>query len=150
MLTLWAQGQILLNKNDLPILSKRDTIAFNCEAWIEDPNSEMKQRLLIVKLEKKIDKTLDILRKKEGYELQIDSLIFEAEKVRKEKDSLLDVISHHRFVTNKKIEQRINFLANQITSIKEQYFRMRKSRNLWRRTGLASILVNGFLVVLLL
>lgn len=150
MLTLWAQGQILVDNSDYPILARKDTLIFKDEAWIESVDSEMQQRSIIVKLEKKIAQTLDILHKKKGYELQIDSLIIEAERVRKEKDSILKRIDTDKLVITKKIERRINYLVKEIDNIKEQYFIMRKSRNNWRKTSIFSLLGNViFLFVLL-
>ena len=143
-----AQTTLVSNK-DLPILSDKDTIAFDCEVWIESPNSEMDQRVKIMKLENKISNVLDILHKKKGYELQVDSLVKQAVRVQKENDSLNVVISNNRLVINKDIESRVNSLSNEIDSIKDKYFQMRRSRNLWRRGAIGSIGLNVIFLLLL-
>jgi hypothetical protein len=146
----WGQAQITsVNNKDLPILSDKDIISFDCEVWIESPDSEMIQRVKIMKLEKKISNVLDILHKKKGFELQVDSLVKQAVRVQKENDSLNVVISNNRLVINKDIESRVNSLSNEIDSIKDKYFEMRRSRNLWRRGTIVSIGLNVIFLLLL-
>jgi chromosome segregation ATPase len=150
MLTRLAQSQVLINSKDLPVLTKKDTIAFNCEAWVENPQDEMRQRAKILKLEKRINKVISILKKKQGYEMQIDSLILEAEKIRYEKDSLLDVIDNQKKQVTEDINNHINDLNSEIAYLKNDYFRLRASRDLWRRSSLISFGCNIILVILLL
>tara|TARA_R110002050_G_C8928455_1_gene511863 strand:+ start:1503 stop:1967 length:465 start_codon:yes stop_codon:yes gene_type:complete len=146
----WGQAQITsVNNKDLPILIDKDIISFDCEVWIESPDSEMIQRVKIMKLEKKISNVLDILHKKKGFELQVDSLVKQAVRVQKENDSLNVVISNNRLVINKDIESRVNSLSNEIDSIKDKYFEMRRSRNLWRRATIGSIGLNVIFLLLL-
>jgi len=102
-----------------------------------------------MKLENKISNVLDILHKKKGYELQVDSLVKQAVRVQKENDSLNVVISNNRLVINKDIESRVNSLSNEIDSIKDKYFQMRRSRNLWRRGTIGSIGLNVIFLLLL-
>lgn len=122
---------------------------FENDAWVENPDDEMKQRAMIHKLEKKIDRVLSILKKKEGHELKMDSLIFEAERIEKERDSLFALIENERSVVSKEIGKRITFLVGEIKTIKEKYFEMRRSRNKWRKTAIISIGGNIILFFLL-
>ena len=137
-----------MTAQQLPILTNPgDTLIFNKEVWVQDPKSEIKQRLKISKLENRIDKVLKLLRKKEGYEFAFDSLMVQVDLITRQKDSILNVIDLGITKEESKIRLDIQILENDLISIKNKYLEIRRSRNIWRKSFIFS---SGGNVILLM
>ena len=135
----------------MPILANpEDSLVVNCEAWIEDPESEMNQRLLIVKLEKSLNKVHKILKKKQWNEKQIDTLIHNYNRIVREKDSILFVLDSVKTSVRLDVRKDVKLLQRDLESVKNQYFKMRRSRDIWRRGCFISIAGNVILLFVLL
>ena len=140
-----------MTAQQLPILTNPgDTLIFNKEVWVQDPKSEIKQRLKISKLEKRIDKVLNLLRKKEGYEFAFDSLMVQVDLITKQKDSILNVIDSGITKEESKIRLDIQILENDLISVKNKYLEIRRSRNIWRKSFIFSAGGNVILLMIFL
>ena len=107
-----------ITKSSLPILANpKDSLVVNCEAWIEDPESEMNQRLLIVKLEKSLNKVHKILKKKQWNEKQIDTLIHNYNRIVREKDSILFVLDSVKTSVRLDIRKDVKLLQKDLKSV---------------------------------
>ena len=140
-----------VTKSSLPILANpKDSLVVNCEAWIESPDSEMEQRLLIVKLENSLNKVRKILKKKQWNEKQIDTLIHNYNRIVKEKDSVLFVLDSVKTSARLDVRKDVKMLQDDLKSVKNKYFEMRRSRNIWRRNTFVSLAGNVLLLFVLL
>ena len=140
-----------VTKSSLPILANpKDSLVVNCEAWIESPDSEMEQRLLIVKLENSLNKVHKILKKKQWNEKQIDTLIHNYNRIVKEKDSVLFVLDSVKTSARLDVRKDVKMLQDDLKSVKNKYFEMRRSRNIWRRNTFISLASNVLLLFVLL
>ena len=135
----------------MPILTNPgDTLVFNKEVWVQDPKSEIKQRLKISKLEKRIDKVLKLLRKKEGYEFAFDSLMVQVDLITKQKDSILNVIDSGITTEKSRVRLDVQILENDLISVKNKYLEIRRSRNIWRKSFILSAGGNIILLMIFL
>ena len=140
-----------LTAQQLPILTNPgDTLVFNKEVWVQDPKSEIKQRLKISKLEKRIDKVLKLLRKKEGYEFAFDSLMVQVDIITKQKDSILNVIDSDITKEESRVRLDVQILENDLISVKNKYLEIRRSRNIWRKSFIFSAGGNIILLMIFL
>lgn len=140
-----------ITKSSLPILANpKDSLVVNCEAWIESPDSEMEQRLLIVKLENSLNKVYKILKKKQWNEKQIDTLIQNYNRIVKEKDSILFVLDSVKTSVRLDVRKDVKLLQKDLKTVKNKYFEMRRSRNIWRRNTFVSLAGNILLLFVLL
>ena len=140
-----------LTAQQLPILTNPgDTLVFNKEVWVQDPKSEIKQRLKISKLEKRIDKVLKMLRKKEAHEFAFDSLMVQVDLITKQKDSILNVIDSGITREESKIRLDVQILENELISVKNKYLEIRRSRNIWRKSFIFSAGGNIILLMIFL
>ena len=140
-----------VTKSSLPILANpKDSLVVSCEAWIESPDSEMEQRLLIVKLENSLNKVRKILKKKQWNEKQIDTLIHNYNRIVKEKDSVLFVLDSVKTSARLDVRKDVKMLQDDLKSVKNKYFEMRRSRNIWRRNTFVSLAGNVLLLFVLL
>jgi len=140
-----------LTAQQLPILTNPgDTLVFNKEVWVQDPKSEIKQRLKISKLEKRIDKVLKLLRKKEANEFAFDSLMVQVDLITKQKDSVLNVIDLGITREESKIRLDVQTLENDLINVKNKYLEIRRSRNIWRKSFVFSAGGNIILLMIFL
>ena len=143
-------SQVLLSHHNLPILIEKDTVIVNDEVWIESVESEKNQRHKIVVLKRKLDKVRGILKKKEGYEIEIGVLIEKTISLEVERDSLLLIIYNNINATNLEVKQRVVYLSKQLDIVKSQYFvlKEKKRKVWWVATG--SIATNALLLVVII
>ncbi len=140
-----------VTKSSLPILANpKYSLVVNCEAWIESPDSEMEQRLLIVKLENSLNKVHKILKKKQWNEKQIDTLIQNYNRIVREKDSVLFVLDSVKTSVRLDVRKDVKLLQKDLKTVKSKYFEMRRIRNVWRRNTLISLAGNVLLLFVLL
>lgn len=142
-------SQIMLGHHDLPTLISNDTIVINDEVWIESVESEKHQRHKIVVLKRKLDKVRNILKKKQGYEIEIGLLIDKTVSLENERDSLLLVIRKDIGVVNESVKKRLVRVSEQLDIVKTQYFILKdKKRKVWW-TAAGSIALNALLLTLI-
>ena len=110
----------------------------------------MEQRLLIVKLENSLNKVHKILKKKQWNEKQIDTLIHNYNRIVKEKDSILFVLDSVKISARLDVRKDVKMLQEDLKSVKNKYFEMRRSRNIWRRNTFVSLAGNVLLLFVLL
>ena len=138
-----------LKHNELPLLVKEDTIIIDKEVWIQSVESEINQRHRENVLNKKLGKMKDILRKKKGYEIEVQNLIVKMHSLEVERDSLLNIISANRHEVNSELELELKNLDVQLKKTKKQYFLLReKYRKVWR-TMFFSVATNVILIVII-
>lgn len=149
---LYSQDRIL-DINNLPEVVKNETVTIKGEVWIEPIKSEIKQRHKINVLEKRISKIHSILKDKENIKHNLDSLLFVIEDISKERDSLNVVLKTGVVKVASDCTNKVAFLNDQLKSVRNQYFGIRKKhQKLKKKTALiiGVCIVEGLLIVLLI
>ena len=149
---LYSQDRIL-DINNLPEVVKNETVTIKGEVWIEPIKSEIKQRHKINVLEKRIGKIHSILKDKENIKHNLDSLIFVIDDISNERDSLNSVLKTSVIKVASDCTNRVAFLNDQLKSVRNQYFSIRKKhQKLKKKTALiiGVCIVEGLFVLLLI
>ena len=150
--SLYSQDRIL-DINNLPEVVKNETVTIKEEVWIEPIDSEIKQRHEINLLKKRIDKIHSILKDKENVKHNLDSLLFVIDDLSIERDSLNSVLKKGVINVAGDCTNRVAFLNDQLKSVRNQYFSIRKKHQKLKKKTLIILgvsVVEGVLIVLLI
>lgn len=149
---LYSQDRIL-DINNLPEVVKNETVTIKGEVWIEPIKTEIKQRHEINVLKKRIGKIHSILKDKENVKHNLDSLLFVIDDISNERDSLNNVLKTSVIKVASDCTNKVAFLNDQLKSVRNQYFSIRKKhQKLKKKTALiiGVCIVEGLLIVLLI
>ena len=145
-------SQILINEDNLPTLIKNDTLIISKEVWIQSADSEVRQRGKLLHCSRKLDHLHRILKKKKGFEGEIDSLGLINDSLLIVCDSLNAELIFALEEESGKIVSKLVIVSARLESTRSQYFEVRdklKNANK-RKIGLIAILTLQVFVIICL